>query len=387
MENLLCKEELLRTPSRESNSMYSDPQKLGHFAVQNVESFFKSIEDCEFAIKVSLEKEAFYMPDRGYAERLRAINMVDSRIRAVKWILQSAARLSLSFSTMFAATNYLDRFISKYSSTEWRLWMMELLQVVCLSIAAKFDEVCIPSLFKIQMMDGLENLFDQRVLQKMELTVLKTLDWRLNAVTTYSFVDTFIGRMGPLHYVLHDSLTARVTEFVLNTLLDLDFLQFRASSLAACALRCALEELLPLMDGYHVSGLSSIIPQQQKDEIERCHECMELRLVDPLCSLTTSYCRFSPPSPVTVMTTEHLGALGFSQYQSRPNAFSLFQAKSSVMDPKGCPLFEVQPISLMVPNDFSLYQTQPNSVINTKKRQRESITCEHVERPSLKMKV
>ncbi|ERN07977.1 hypothetical protein AMTR_s00012p00253010 [Amborella trichopoda] len=230
----------------------------------------------------------------------------------------------------------------------------------------------------------------------MELTVLKTLDWRLNAVTTYSFVDTFIGRMGPLHYVLHDSLTARVTEFVLNTLLGIVRTQYSSLGVCpfnilnfslSCALRCALEELLPLMDGYHVSGLSSIIPQQQKDEIERCHECMELRLVDPLCSLTTSYCRFSPPSPVTVMTTEHLGALGFSQYQSRPNAFSLFQAKSSVMDPKGCPLFEVQPISLMVPNDFSLYQTQPNSVINTKKRQRESITCEHVERPSLKMKV
>jgi cyclin D1/2/4 len=38
-------------------------------------------------------------------------------------------------------------------------------------------------------------VFEARTIQRMELLVLSTLDWRMHAITPFSFIDYFLGKI------------------------------------------------------------------------------------------------------------------------------------------------------------------------------------------------
>lgn len=61
----------------------------------------------------------------------------------------------------------------------------------------------------------MEHVFEAHTIQRMELLVLSTLEWRMSAVTPFSYIDYFFHKLG-ISNVLLRALLSRVSEIVLK---------------------------------------------------------------------------------------------------------------------------------------------------------------------------
>lgn len=77
--------------------------------------------------------------------------LVESRRDAVEWMLRVVRHYSFSSLTAVLAVNYLDRFMFKFEFQKEKLWMIQLVSVSCLSLAAKMEEVHVPLLMDLQV--------------------------------------------------------------------------------------------------------------------------------------------------------------------------------------------------------------------------------------------
>lgn len=68
-------------------------------------------------------------------------------------------------------------------------------------------------------MEGVENLFESAMIQRMELALLETLGWRLNSPTPYSYIELLQWNINPLKLSLLQDFTSRVNELLLGILL------------------------------------------------------------------------------------------------------------------------------------------------------------------------
>lgn len=73
-------------------------------------------------------------------------------------------------------------------------WPFQLLSIACLSLAAKMEEINIPWLLDLQMLEPVY-LFEPKTIQRMELLVLATLNWRLRSVTPFDYLHYFISML------------------------------------------------------------------------------------------------------------------------------------------------------------------------------------------------
>jgi cyclin D1/2/4 len=60
-----------------------------------------------------------------------------------------------------------------------------------------------------------EHVFEAHTIQRMELLVLSTLEWRMSVVTPFSYIDYFFHKLG-ISGVLLRALLTRVSEIVLK---------------------------------------------------------------------------------------------------------------------------------------------------------------------------
>ncbi|KAG6761377.1 hypothetical protein POTOM_034592 [Populus tomentosa] len=119
-----------------------------------------------------------------------------ARQEAVEWMLKVIAHHGFSALTSILAINYLDRFlVSPCYQRDNRPWMIQLVAVTCLSLAAKVEETHVPLLLDLQVEDT-KYLFEAKTIQRMELLVLSTLKWKMHLVTPLSFLDHIIRRLG-----------------------------------------------------------------------------------------------------------------------------------------------------------------------------------------------
>ncbi|KAL8517536.1 hypothetical protein ACS0TY_015695 [Phlomoides rotata] len=256
-----------------------------------------------------LENESGYMPDPGYLKLVESDEFITSaRFKAVNFIIKvvflpilcsgsTQRRMGLSDEIVFTAVNYLDRFISLDKCQEWKSWMFELLSVACLTVASKFNGTTSNFVNEFQMNHDLENSFAPSAIQKMELNLMTALGWRMNSTTPFSYIHLIVQR------IHHDSedLTQRVTELLLNALLDPKFLEFKQSVIAISAIRCIVEEELSESGNVNASLANlvhTIVPQEQKDNVIKCVAMMEQ------VSGSGSCWGGGPSSPVTVLKEE-----------------------------------------------------------------------------------
>ncbi|KAJ6419766.1 hypothetical protein OIU84_029810 [Salix udensis] len=94
-----------------------------------------------------------------------------ARLDAIEWILNTRAIYGFRFHTAYLSVTYFDRFVSKRSIDEGKLWAVRLLSVACLSLAAKMEERKAPPLSEFPVEDY---CFGNKVIQRMELLVLNT---------------------------------------------------------------------------------------------------------------------------------------------------------------------------------------------------------------------
>lgn len=73
-----------------------------------------------------------------------------ARQEAVEWMLKVNAHYGFSALTAILAVNYLDRFLSSYYQRD-KPWMIQLVAVTCLSLAAKVEETQVPLLLDLQV--------------------------------------------------------------------------------------------------------------------------------------------------------------------------------------------------------------------------------------------
>ncbi|KAH9321567.1 hypothetical protein KI387_016206, partial [Taxus chinensis] len=204
--------------------------------------------------------------------------------------------------TAYLAINYLDRFLSSYQLPEGKVWMIQLLSVACLSLAAKMEETHVPLLLDLQVGD-VKFIFEARTIQRMECLVLSTLGWRLRSVTPFSFIEYFL-LTATGESPAPRALIARSIDLILGTSKVMDLLEHRPSAIAASAVICAAEEVVPLSAMDFKRALLSC-GSVDKERVYSCYNVMQEQLIDKVPTWKKRACGSlsftTPQSPVGVL--------------------------------------------------------------------------------------
>uniref|UniRef100_A0ACD5Y1F4 Uncharacterized protein n=1 Tax=Avena sativa TaxID=4498 RepID=A0ACD5Y1F4_AVESA len=211
-----------------------------------------------------LATEAEHMPRADYAERLRD-GGVDLRVRtdAVDWIWKVHAYHSFGPVTACLALNYLDRFLSLYHIPEGKGWMTQLLSVACLSLAAKMEETSVPQSLDLQVADA-RYVFEAKTIQRMELLVLRTLKWRMQAVTPFSYIDYFLHRLNGGGNAPSGRSVRQASELILCISRGTCCLEFRPSEIAATVAAAVAGE-----------DVDALCAHVDKEKALRCHGAVQ----------------------------------------------------------------------------------------------------------------
>ncbi|XP_009757647.1 putative cyclin-D6-1 isoform X2 [Nicotiana tabacum] len=203
-------------------------------------------------------------------------------IRHHAFSLISQARFSYNldeFST-YLAVNYIDRFLSKQPVPN-KPWILRLLVIASLSLAAKMRSINL-SLFDFQREDvGL--IFDVESIQRMEVLILTTLNWRLRSITPFAFLD-FINSLFELSdSSLSQTLKDRATDIIFNSHYEVKLFEYKPSILAAWALLCAAQELIPQQFSFFLDAVSKC-EYINKEELVNCWAVMRDATINEMTS-------------------------------------------------------------------------------------------------------
>lgn len=217
-----------------------------------------------------IENESQHMPRDDYMMRLQS-GVLDSSLRraAIDWIWKVHAYYRFGPLSAYLSVNYLDRFLSACELSQGKPWMMQLLSVACLSLAAKMEETEVPLSLDLQVGES-KFVFESRTILRMELLVLSTLNWRMQAVTPFSFIDHFLQKINDDKPPPKSSLL-RSVELVLGTIRGVDFLEFRPSEVAAAV---AISVSVEAQTVDFNMALSSCI-HVEKGRVIKCYELIQ----------------------------------------------------------------------------------------------------------------
>ncbi|XVF36409.1 hypothetical protein REPUB_Repub19eG0056200 [Reevesia pubescens] len=162
-----------------------------------------------------------------------------ARLEAITWILKIRAIFGFRFQTAYLSVIYFDRFLSRRSIDGEKSWAIQLLSMACLSLAAKMEEIKVPALSELQLE---ECNFESKVIQKMELLVLNTLEWRMRSITPFAFIHFFITKMCKESPQSH--FVSRTVQFILAIMKEINLMEHRPSVIAAAATLRALDQRL-----------------------------------------------------------------------------------------------------------------------------------------------
>ncbi|KAI7756367.1 hypothetical protein M8C21_011109 [Ambrosia artemisiifolia] len=115
-----------------------------------------------------------------------------ARLDTIHWIFSTREILGFHIGTAYLSLVYFDRFNSRRVIDNGKEWAIQLLGIACLSLAAKMEEQAVPSLshYKTQGYN-----FESNVIQRMELMVLATLEWRLCCITPFAYLHHFFSKI------------------------------------------------------------------------------------------------------------------------------------------------------------------------------------------------
>lgn len=213
------------------------------------------------------------MPSEKYLARLRSVGCSDD-LSVRRDIVSSISQLSgnLDHTLSYLAINYVDRFLSSHKLQKPKPWVLRLLAVSCVALAAKMMKTEI-SLADVQS-DGGGFIFDAHSIQRMELLVLGALQWRTRSITPFCFISFFVSLFKLRDPPLRQAFKARAIEIILKAQNDIKLLEFKPSITAASALLCASHELLPLQFASFKSDISSC-SYVNKDNLLHCYNAMQ----------------------------------------------------------------------------------------------------------------
>ncbi|KAK6923813.1 Cyclin, N-terminal [Dillenia turbinata] len=186
----------------------------------------------EETLCLMIDKEIEYLPRNDYLMRLRNGDLdVSLRKLAIDWIWKASSHYGFGPLCFCLSVNYMDRFLSIYEFPRGKAWTVQLLAVACLSLAAKLEETTMPLSVDLQVGDP-KFVFEGKTIQRMEVLVMGTLKWRLQALTSLSFIDYFLTKINDDQYALCSSVPKAI-QLIICTIKVIDFLEFKPSEIAA----------------------------------------------------------------------------------------------------------------------------------------------------------
>ncbi|KAG6481562.1 cyclin-D3-2-like [Zingiber officinale] len=282
------------------------------------------------------------------------------RMAAVEWVVRAATRHGFSALTALLAVNYLDRcFVPCATRSEAlhlrdnRPWMGRLAAVACLSLAAKVEEMCVPLLVDLQLLDPPEDggfLFEPKTIQRMELLVLSALGWRMNPVTPLSFVHHLLHRLfsntekaetssGGGGIARIRALLMRCEESLLSVIADRRWVRYPASVWAAATLleaaRSAVDGAVTAAEVQETRHLISLL-NAPKEKVEECYQLILSETITISRKRKRSYPAFcfrsSPPSPSGVIGSCFSGESSCDSWAAPPVKRTNGSARESLVD-------------------------------------------------------
>lgn len=200
-------------------------------------------------------------------------SLTSARREAVEWILKATAYYSFSAQTAFLAVNYFDRFLFTLDQSQnHKPWMNQLVAVACLSLAAKVEETEVPLILDLQVEES-RFVFQSKTVQRMELLVLSTLEWKMNPVTPFSFLDFIARRLGLMNCLCLEFLR-RCEKVLLYTITDGRFIGFLPSAMASATMLHVLDRLQPCFGEKYQDQLLGILGIG-KDKVEDCYRLIQ----------------------------------------------------------------------------------------------------------------
>ncbi|KAK1555127.1 hypothetical protein Q3G72_022306 [Acer saccharum] len=194
------------------------------------------------------------------------------RVEAVDWMLKVNAHYSFNGLTAVLAVNYLDRFLFSFQFQSEKPWMTQLVAVSCLSLAAKVEETQVPLLLDLQVEDS-RYIFEAKTIQRMEILILSTLQWKMNPVTPLSFLDYITRRLGLKDYLCWEFLK-RCEGILLSVISDSRFMHYLPSVVATATFLHVVKSLEPCLEVEYEKQLLGMLGIN-KDKVEHCNKLIK----------------------------------------------------------------------------------------------------------------
>ncbi|KAK1410324.1 hypothetical protein QVD17_36859 [Tagetes erecta] len=194
-----------------------------------------------------------------------------ARLDTINWIFSTREILGFHFRTAYLSLTYFDRFNSKRVIDSGKQWAVQLLGIACLSLAAKMEEQIVPSLsqFKAQ---GYK--FESSVIQRMELMVLTTLEWKMCCITPFAYVHHFLCKIcGGCE--CDELLVSKASGFVLDFCKEVNLMDHRPSVVAIAAVLLACDGQLTRNTLECNIGVVASLHSLEKECIYDCYNLMK----------------------------------------------------------------------------------------------------------------
>ncbi|KAG8632846.1 hypothetical protein MANES_18G061100v8 [Manihot esculenta] len=220
-------------------------------------------------LALMVEKECQHLPNVDYLKRLRRGDLdLEARKEAIDWI-----------------------------GKKGKAWMIQLLAVACLSLAAKMEETEVPHSLDLQVGES-KFVFEARTIQRMELLVLRTLSWRMQAITPFSFIDQFLDKINndetPPRSLIWQSI-----QLILSTTRGIEFLEFRPSEIAAAVAIAVVGEIKTVDAEQAIPVLSQHV---EKERVLKCIQVIhEMSLIGGYANNGNASILYVPQSPIGVL--------------------------------------------------------------------------------------
>ncbi|CAB4304804.1 unnamed protein product [Prunus armeniaca] len=219
--------------------------------------------------------ESDHMPSETYFQTLQARDL-DISIR--REAIASISQLCCNYDNLlqYLAVNYLDRFLSCQGMLQPKPWLIKLLAISCVSLAAKMKKADF-SLADVQGDGGI--IFDTQTIQRMEVLILGALKWRMRSITPFSFISFFNSLFKLEDPPLLQALKARAAQIIFKSQKDVELLGFKPSIIAASALLSASHELFPMQYPCFKKALSNC-SYVNKENMLQCYSAMQDMVAD-----------------------------------------------------------------------------------------------------------
>nr|XP_027093004.1 cyclin-D5-1-like [Coffea arabica] len=217
----------------------------------------------------------------------------EARLDAIQYILSTNASFGFKIQTAFLAVTYLDKFLSRRLIEGEKYWAIRLLAIACLSLAAKMEECRVPLLSEFP---GEDYNFEGKVIRRMEILILDTLEWRMAIATPYTFTPYFVSKLCKNNQ-LRDAVS-RVIEIIPVAIRNANLIHDRPSTIAAAATLWMLDQRLSRESlELKINALSSSGFLKIEDIISFYNQMKELD--------TSSSIRSPPLTPIQLRRTSN----------------------------------------------------------------------------------